>query len=452
MHQVKLKAPQPQPPLKEAATDSIFQAFEYLKRIEAIIQQNAKSTEEALVINLNRFFVQEFEDIKPMKLSETVQKAKEHWKQGTSDGNAQHHLFPKLQIAKLAEVLYNTSLDPKSSQELFEVLAIPPEKKGNLSLFTKHLMCLGFNLREGPAPEDRTADPGHKPDFVPCIHGKVLDIKSKLNFLGWLALFYELQNKSATGSKDIVKSPEYDYHEINDEYGSLLVLLKIPKLPFSESTLQFAAQMFGACNLIHKKEYSSTLKSEPGRFPSPEEFPKIFNEQPEPTTFGSPERGSSKVERSPYTVKGKKKHEQYKFAVSRLKQTLEKTNTLLQEIKQDTKEVAFSLPSLFDHSLFNPEDEEETSKENKINELKKKLLTSIKDPILIIIEAEYIEKLPIGNSKTLPVFLTQYPEFKTEILTAIKSSTSLSQTIKGKVCKDLENCITGGRGVASETR
>ena len=102
MHQVKLKAPQPQPPLKEAATDSIFQAFEYLKRIEAIIQQNAKSTEEALVINLNRFFVQEFEDIKPMKLSETVQKAKEHWKQGTSDGNAQHHLFPKLQIAKLA--------------------------------------------------------------------------------------------------------------------------------------------------------------------------------------------------------------------------------------------------------------------------------------------------------------------------------------------------------------
>ena len=157
LHNVDLILKEPRP-LTEEEDDTTFLAFQYLKEVEKLVLEcylNNK-TEKDLVKSLEEYFLTEFKDLQHIRLSATVYTAKENWKNST-DNNIQHHLFPKGQIAKFAEPLYRLLLDPTlSSKKLFEVLGIDPKletKPGNnmnLALFTKHLLRLGFNLKDGP--------------------------------------------------------------------------------------------------------------------------------------------------------------------------------------------------------------------------------------------------------------------------------------------------------------
>ena len=93
-----------------------------------------------------------------------------------------------------------------------------------------------FNLKEGKAPKERTADPGCNPDFMPCIQAVQININDKLNFLGWLALFYELQNKSkivslTAYSKNVasILDNHCDIILVGDSLGSVLYNYKSTK-------------------------------------------------------------------------------------------------------------------------------------------------------------------------------------------------------------------------------
>ena len=222
--------------------------------------------------------------------------------------------------------------------------------------------------------------------------------------------------------------------------------------------------MFGACNLVHKKEYHSTWGYQLGTvqtFKELNKYCKLSEKIEQNNTFSSPKKSSK---RSPMGATEQRITKAYNQAIQTLEFSLQKTNEVIEKIQKGTANTQDEKKSIicppkeeFDTSkfgFFNIETEgmgEKTARsvEKRIQDHKDKFVSFNASYIEEIIKIEYKEGAPHPLKNTLTSLTKEYPKFKTEILDAINASEDLSEEIKKLVCKDLENCITDDGGAAS---